>query len=193
MGKGLSIGSKAWKFFDLVCEDLDDWMGSAYCNPSAALRAGGIDAYEERRQWNKKFRKQRAEQELKKLIGYLDRLRYIQIRRKGKEVLIKLTEKGRMQALKQVAFRGAPKLSDGQRCYISFDIPNQAIGVRDALRGILKRSDFSMVYHSLWTTDRSVVAELRHLVEDLKAERWVHVFLGKPQTTLYVHRKKSEK
>ena len=95
---------------------------------------------------------------------------------------VQLTEKGIISALREQIAQTKTKLPKGQACYVSFDIPQPVRSLRSLLRIVLKESTFHMLHQSLWVSLYGVGKPMALLVTLLKAEEWVHVFVGTVMT-----------
>ncbi len=155
-----------------------------------AMKFGGLDGYET--MLYRKKRKEQAEDRRRKwqALQRLRRQKYIRVRQEGDRIIVALTEKGRDTGLKWRMKTIDRKLSDGQRVYVVFDIPESVKYLRETLRRVLKESHFSMLQLSVWSTDRDVAEDVTIFVKSLQAEKWVHVFIGKPMTSLQEATKK---
>lgn len=150
-------------------------MGRGLGKKSAAKRVFQ-DVLNGKRSWN-------SPQERQALMQ-LARQQYVALRKKGQDLFVELTEKGSQEALKKTIVEKKADLPRGTYCYVSFDIPEDVRHLRDAMRLLLKDARFNMVHQSLWYTRRDVADELAQLISNLKAEKFVNVFVGKQKTPL---------
>ena len=120
------------------------------------------EAYEKKRLWQ--IKKELERQEL------------MTIKEKGDEIIINLTDKGKMKALKEAILKPADKLPDGMVCLVSFDIPENIKASRQVLRLFLKKANFKQEHLSVWKSDNDVLEPLHTLINDLKINKWVKVY-----------------
>lgn len=100
---------------------------------------------------------------------------FIEIRKRGETIMYRLTDKGRIAALKD-SVRLADKRKDGKMILVSFDIPEQERLVRGRLRYFLKDLKFERIQQSLWGIDLDVGKIISRAIADIKADKWVRVF-----------------
>lgn len=91
------------------------------------------------------------------------------------KLVLKLTEKGRDQAMlaKIKAFKEEDW--DGKWRLVSFDIPETRRTVRDLLRNRLKEWGFTRMQNSVWKSKIDCVVQMRILIKELGIEKWVKV------------------
>lgn len=115
----------------------------------------------------------------RRALAALARQAFVETRRDGETLYIRLTQKGVQQALRQTVIEKTALLPKGEYVYVSFDLPESVRALRDAFRLILKDARFRMIHQSLWYTTRDVGTELAQLVEELEATKYIHVFQGR--------------
>ncbi|MBI4713707.1 hypothetical protein HY771_00760 [Candidatus Uhrbacteria bacterium] len=184
MSKSISSNSIPSRIFDILLSEADDLLFLFY-HPHAVLRTiGNVESAR-----NMLVRKERNLQRIKKteINQSLQRLKsqkLLRISKKGDEIFLFLTENGIKEGLKRAIQKKKQRLAGKRRCYVSFDIPEQASSTRWALRKLLKDSRFKMIHLSLWSSEFDVGKEMAVLIKIMKAEAWVHVFEAKALTSI---------
>lgn len=115
----------------------------------------------------RKFRK-KPDPRFNNAFYYLLRKGYIVLERKGHQVKISLTKKGRKKAKKYLIDElkiKKPKKWDGKYRVVVFDIPNITRLKRDALRGKIKALGFYCYQQSVWITPWPCEREIKVLQE----------------------------
>jgi len=102
--------------------------------------------------------------------------KFITLREKGDEAVAALTADGKIAALKTIILNIDKLLPEGQRCLVSFDIPEASRKLRSSWRRLLKKFEFRFLQGSVWVTDRDLVGEITELVFLAKMEKYVKVF-----------------
>jgi hypothetical protein len=110
----------------------------------------------------------------------LKRQKLLQIREEGGQVVMELTEKGKVEAFKQEIMSVRKRLSKSERCLVVFDIPENISKLRDVFRSFLIKAGFEQVQLSVWQSQFDVVGLLSGLVKQLDIEKWVQVYRAKP-------------
>lgn len=123
--------------------------------------------------------KEYEEREARRLLWRLKQRELITTRKRGNEVIIKLTDKGKIEALKLIILNKKTKLPAGTCCLVSFDIPEVTKKTRWFLRHFLKEAKFRLIHRSVWSSNRAITNELRSLVRELKIDDWVKIFEAK--------------
>lgn len=162
----------------------EELVGMFKYDPIAVMRVGGVQEYEEMLRWKKVGIKSIEINKIKKAIKRLETKKFIQIKKDGECLFIKLLDNGIETVLKKKIIEKQTRLPKGIYCYISFDIPERVRQARWALRSLLKRADFYMIHQSLWYTPRDVTEELVALVSILKIQQWIQIIKGESLTTL---------
>ncbi|GEM_PF-2737806 len=111
---------------------------------------------------------------LRKAFYYWKRMRYIEISEEGTELIIRLTDHGRLR-LYHEACQTARRLPKGQVLMILFDIPEVARSSRQVLRAFLKRNGFNQLQFSVWYTYYDTGNALVSFLQYLELDRWVFV------------------
>lgn len=123
------------------------------------------------------YRKNIEKARVKRLLYELKRRKFIEIRRKGDTMICRLTDKGRISALKD-QIRIADERRDGKIVLVSFDIPEQESVARSKLRYFLKDCGFKRHQLSLWASKQDVSEKVAELVKDLGAQKWISIFIA---------------
>ncbi len=134
-----------------------------------------LDPFPNRRSLTLEDRMYIKEAEAKRALFQLRRKKFIETRKQGNKIMYRLTDKGRMAALKD-KIRLAEKRKDKKLVIISFDIPEQERGVRSKLRYLLKDLKFVRIQHSLWASEQDIGMLMSRAIADVKADKWVRIF-----------------
>ncbi len=141
-------------------------LSGAYGLVRGQMRGANIQARRLERKAKLQAQKRLVEQELIKLDD------------KGDKILVSLTDRGRIEVLKQKVIDTKKELSKGKCCLVSYDIPEHVRNIRWVIRNLLKEAEFEIVHLSLWRSKKDVVNDLRALVKEIDAEDWVKVYLA---------------
>jgi DNA-binding transcriptional regulator PaaX len=114
----------------------------------------------------------------KRAFKRLEEQKLIRVTKKGDEVYVALTEKGALTYLKSAIKNSKRTLPRRERCLIVFDVPEKVCHARNALRYFLRDCQFQMIQRSVWMTDKDVRKEVKILLNNLKTEEWVRVFIA---------------
>ncbi|MDO8505011.1 MAG: CRISPR-associated endonuclease Cas2 [bacterium] len=162
----LRYGLNASRIF---LSDLASLMGHvAYA--AGHNRSMGWAEYEDMR--DRQLRREEREQ-----LRYLQRKKFVETKRVGEKLMVRLTGKGWQQALRDKIKCTRSVCKDGI-CIVIFDVPESERHVRDALRWILSECGFTMLQKSVWMTNKDVVEELCALLQGAKLDRWVRILIG---------------
>ena len=134
----------------------------------SAYRRGGHEYVTEL----KKFSNQKIAYQT---LQQLKRSRYVTARKMGNKLILELTDKGRFACLVQ-KMRSAPKHTQNSYTMVIFDIPETERASRLQLRTLLKQSDFVMLQHSVWISNRDSYKAVADFIRYLRLERWVNVY-----------------
>ncbi len=118
-------------------------------------------------------------QERKKMKRFkyeIKRQNILKIEERHNEIILHISQKGKLEALKQQIMSTEDELPKGQLCVVSYDIPEIAKKSRAVFRGFLKRSGFAQLHKSTWHTRKNVVKTLKQLIDKLEINEWVSVF-----------------
>ena len=124
--------------------------------------------------------------EKKEMLYELKRRKWIEIKTIGNRVVTRLTDQGWERALRDKIRNEKKRCRDGV-CIITFDIPESQRFVRNLLRKVLKEWGFTKLQHSVWMTDKDVVAPLLLLLQRRKLDRWIHIIHGRVLTPSPFH------
>jgi DNA-binding transcriptional regulator PaaX len=122
-----------------------------------------------------RFRIKKAQ--AKRALYSLKQKKYIEVRKIGGKMVYILTNKGRIAALKEL-IRITDERNDGKILLVSFDIPVQGNDIRVKLRYLLKDFGFEQIQKSVWGSRRDVGKPFSALIKDMKAEKWIKLFLS---------------
>jgi len=123
-----------------------------------------------------RFMEEHEKIKARKLVYELKRQKFLKIKKKEDEVIFELTQKGRLEVLKEKVLSTADNLPNNQVCLVSFDIPENVKKTRFALRRFLIQIGFKQVHLSVMETSLDVVEPLKQLVDILDIARWVKVY-----------------
>lgn len=165
--RGLKIGLSA---AGMVLQDLASIFGHA------AYAAGhnynmGWEEYED-------LMEQRRSYEERERLRDLKQRKLIETKKIGNKLMVRLTEKGWQQALRDCVRCTTRKCKDGTIILVIFDVPESERQVRDALRAVLADCGFTMVQKSVWMTRKDVLNELCALLQGAKLHQWVRIIVG---------------
>ena len=169
--KDVQKGSRAWDFLNLL---IDGW--EIYYSNFKWPRRIEYD-YEE---WlaieNIKEKKARRQ-----AIKRLEKKRIIKIEKKGKKMTALLTNEGLIQALIQKTSGEKSLLPSNQICLVTFDIPEYVKNVRNLFRALLKELGFKQAQRSVWEGDKNVIDQLKILIDRMKANDWINIYIAYEQ------------
>lgn len=115
--------------------------------------------------------------EKREQVRELKRRRWIETKVIGERVVARLTEQGWQRALRDRIAQETRRCAEGV-CLVMFDIPEKQRHVRNLIRGFLKEWGFQKLQHSVWMTDKDVIAPLLLLLQRRKLDRWIRVVKG---------------
>ena len=113
----------------------------------------------------------------------LERRKLIRTKRIGEKLMVRLTEKGWQQALRD-RIKTTSKDHKGGNCIAIFDVPESERRVRDALRRMLSECGFTMVQRSVWMSGKDVLEPLCALLQGAHLDQWVRIIVGSEVTRL---------
>ena len=120
--------------------------------------------------------REHEERRAKWMIKEMQRQKLLSIEDRGDQIIISLTEKGKLEAIKKQILDGADELKDGALCLVSFDIPEHVSNSRKVLRNFLKQAGFTQIHKSLWHSRANLIEPLKALVEKLEIDEWVKIY-----------------
>jgi len=120
-------------------------------------------------------KERRRAYEEREWLRLLARYKFLDMKRVGEKLLLRLTAKGWQQALRD-KIRCSRKLYDnGEFIAVVFDVPESEKHIRRMLRLVLAQCGFTMMQKSVWVTRKEVLTELSALLQGAKLEQWVRV------------------
>lgn len=131
----------------------------------------GQDAY---REWKEYI----ARKEQRQYLYYLKQRKFIEAKKIGERFMVRFTEKGYRQVLRDHVRSIDQKCKDGL-CLVIFDIPESQKVVRNVFRDFLYECGFRRLQHSVWVSDREVSVPLLAFVRSAKLTPWVRVIVGR--------------
>ncbi len=111
-------------------------------------------------------------------IHRLHHRKLVEARKTAQGLEVLLTDAGQVEALRWAILTETSTLPEGQRCYVSFDIPELSRNQRNEFRRLLRKVGFQLVHQSLWRSRKDVGRLLGQLVVSSKLEKAIFVFVG---------------
>ncbi|MEK7496596.1 MAG: hypothetical protein AAB657_01690 [Patescibacteria group bacterium] len=130
--------------------------------------------YESNREWKDYLKYFKNKKKTRNLLYSLNRRKYIKINKTGDKVIISLTDKGKMAALKNSLLQ-TKKMSDKYTVVI-FDIPETARLARVLFRKLLKEASFKKLQQSVWISNGDARDIMIKFIKEQKIDKWVNVF-----------------
>ncbi len=115
------------------------------------------------------------ERRLRQVIYNLKRRKFLAIRKKGSDLAIAITDKGRNEVI-SVQCRLAPRCVAHTGIIVIFDIPEAERQLRHRIRFFLRECGFRLLQRSVWYCDREVMVPLKDFIQQSGAEPWISVF-----------------
>jgi DNA-binding transcriptional regulator PaaX len=112
----------------------------------------------------------------KQAIKRLRERKFIKARKDGDRVVYELTAGGKVKAL-EIALRSSKYVFDEKICLVSFDFPEASRRARNHFRHFLKKIGFKFVQGSVWSSRRDVSIPMQQLINLLRIESWVKVYI----------------
>jgi uncharacterized protein YuzE len=106
-------------------------------------------------------------------ISQINKNGWIEIKKLNNEILIKITDDGKIAALQILISQKKKKLLKRTKLVVAFDVPELAKETRMMFRRSLKRMGFTQMQKSIWTTNYNVTKEMDQYIRLLKIDRWV--------------------
>src|SRR3989338_5809448 len=119
--------------------------------------------------------KQRAEE--RKYLRYLKQQKLIEITKIGRQLHVRLTERGWHAALRD-QIRTTKKPCKNGSCFLIFDIPERQRNARDTLRKFLRECGFTRLQDSVWMTNRDVIEPIRQLLQRKNLDQCIRIIQG---------------
>lgn len=110
-------------------------------------------------------------------IRSLKHRQFIETKRIGGKLMMRLTEKGWRQALRD-KIKCTRACCEKGICIVVFDVPEAEKHVRNALRRVLSECGFTMLQKSVWYTDKDILKELCALLQGARLDKWVRIIMG---------------
>ena len=156
-------------FFVFLCECLDILATSRRYRSTESWESALDDLVHK-----EYFDKLKAKRALKDLRNK----KWLEMRNKGQEIELRLTDKGERALLKFYIQKQKNDLPNDQKCYVLFDFPVGANKARDKFRYCLKQCGFKKFQDSVWVSKKDVVNYFTALIERLNIAKWVRVVVG---------------
>lgn len=133
---------------------------------------GEIEAIQNANEYRKLYEKEA------RIISNLKRQRLLSIREGADGVILRLTRDGMILALEQTVVACKKLLPPEERCFVIFDVPEEARAARQVFRRLLKRAGFTMIQKSVWVSRKDVMDYLCALIQASGLSSWVIVIKG---------------
>ena len=114
------------------------------------------------------------EYEIRRRLYQLQKQKYLEARKIGKRIELRLTARGRLILILD-KLRQSKNIKDTATLII-FDIPESERVIRRQLRLLLKQTGYKFLQQSVWLHSGDVYNTTRELIRYLKAEQWVITF-----------------
>ena len=108
-------------------------------------------------------------------LRLLARHKFLETKRVGDTLMVRLTEKGWQQALRDKIRCTKQYCKDNGCIVVVFDVPESEAYIRRALRQVLFECGFTMLQKSVWTTRKEVLKDLCALLQGANLEQWVRI------------------
>jgi len=102
---------------------------------------------------------------------------YIETEKTGRQIFIKLTDKGKQEIIVKKLLKN--RTWDGKKRLVVFDIPEKYRVLRRTLRVLLRQWQFMPIQKSVWIGNSAVEKELIKFLDNVGLSQWVKVFVGK--------------
>ena len=99
---------------------------------------------------------------------------YIETPKEGKNILLKLTDKGKQEIVLKKLLED--KSWDGKWRIVIFDIPEKHRHLRHVFRSQLREFQFQPWQKSVWAGRKNVTKELRKFIKEVGLSQWVKIF-----------------
>jgi CRISPR-associated endonuclease Cas2 len=147
-------------------DDLAAWMVDAHTYRSAYLKGG--------REYVSKIKRMEAEREYNREISRLKQKKFLEEKKRGDRLYLRLTERGRSAALRHHIFKTNSQARD-RYVIVIFDIPESERNTRSFFRRFLKEAGFIRLQQSVWVTNKDIEEYLVELVRIEDAEKWIRI------------------
>lgn len=157
---------------DIMKEQGDLWVnfmiGAAHPLYYSTFRGGGAEAVQRRRA-------KEAIRAYRQHVALLKRQRWIEVRKIGNRLQIRLTTKGKQMAMKE-KIKASPHCKKNEYTIVIFDVPEQERMVRQQFRRFLKECNFIQLQRSVWISDRNVLSPIHDFIQYTQSNKWIHAF-----------------
>lgn len=113
---------------------------------------------------------------MKQLVQRLKEQKLAEIRTRGEHIQVVLTHEGKAEGLRLFILSTQKELPSGEYCLVSFDLPEDIRWARGTFRKFLKAAGFERVHHSLWKSNKDVLAPMQELIRVMNATKWIKAF-----------------
>ncbi len=135
---------------------------------------------------DRKYRQQLKEQ--RQYLYYLRQKKYIETKKIGEKLVVRLTEQGWQKAIRDKIRSTKDKCKNGLGYFVIFDIPEKERNTRNVIRNFLKECGFKRIQHSIWMTDCEVLDPLNRLLKGRDIAKWVRIISGRIISTSLLDR-----
>lgn len=132
-----------------------------------------FEAHMSQKHWENMYGEERKK---KRALKRLREKKWIDDRRKGSEVVVRIHSDAIVSVLKERILSMQEILPEGELCLVSFDFPCGAKKARDRWRHLIKQYGFTLEQQSLYSINKNIDEEMRALAKVLGVERWVQVY-----------------
>ena len=157
---------------DIMKEQRDLWInliiGASHPLYYSTFRSGGAEAVQRRRA-------KEALRTYNQHVALLKRQRWIEVRKIGHTLQMRLTVKGKKIALKEQMKASLP-CNNNECIIVIFDIPEQERLVRRQFRTLLKECRFVQLQRSVWMSRCDVLASLQKFIQSTNSDGWIRAF-----------------
>ncbi len=167
--KALSIGTKI--LIELIEEQRD--LNFFYFHRSYGWRPVRELRYE-----HEYYEARKNEYARRREVARLRKNKLIALRKEGGRIIARLTDDGRIKAVRALIRVSQNYLANGKICLVSFDFPEAARAARYGFRRFLKQAGFRFVQGSVWSINKDVYRDLDTLIGLLGIGRWVKIFIA---------------
>ena len=135
----------------------------------------GVNLYKRFDRWGRRIAGRPSRWRLNRALKYLEARKKIKMVEKGGKLFIKLTRKGKLQALMDKIERDfkRPLVWDGKWRLIMWDIPEKASVERNRLRRFVKDLSFLQVQKSVFITPYQIPAPAVEYLKESKLIRFI--------------------
>lgn len=117
--------------------------------------------------------------EWRMLLTRLKKKKLIENQKRGKQILIRLSDKGKFRAQVKAIASQKDSYPVGEGCMVVYDIPESERGSRDVLRRFLKECGFRFLQKSVLVSRKDVAPLVVKFVRQNKLTPWAQVIEGR--------------